>query len=79
MFGNIVMEIEGSEFEKIITKAKKDKGVKNDVDLDVHDLKNLCDEYKHLIKHKKNNALHPRNPLHLLTKPPHRVNLTKPC
>jgi len=53
MFGNVVLEIDGRKFEEIMEKKKKDKTVKNDVDLGVKELKELVEEFKALIKREK--------------------------
>lgn len=53
MFGNVVLEIDGRKFEEIMEKKKKDKTVKNDVDLGVKELKELAEEFKALIKREK--------------------------
>jgi len=53
MFGNVVLGIEGRKFEEIMEEKKKDKAVKNDVDLGVRELKELVEEFKALIKREK--------------------------
>ncbi len=52
MYGNVVMGIEKSEFEHILTKVKSDKNVKLDTDLNAEDLKGLIVKYKEKIKAK---------------------------
>ncbi len=52
MFGNVVLGIEHSEFERILEKKKKEKGVKLDTELSAEDLKQLVSEFKKLIKEK---------------------------
>jgi len=48
MFSDVVMEIEKSKFEEILTSAKEHKGVQNDTDLDADDLKEVVKRYKAL-------------------------------
>ncbi|MDQ1354457.1 MAG: pyruvate, orthophosphate dikinase, partial [Acidobacteriota bacterium] len=50
MFGNVVLEIEHEKFEEILQGQKHVKGIKNDVDLDVDDLKTIVVKYKELVK-----------------------------
>ncbi|HDI46065.1 MAG TPA: pyruvate, phosphate dikinase [Candidatus Omnitrophica bacterium] len=52
MFGNVVLGIEHSEFEKILEKKKKEKGVELDTELSEDDLKQLVSEFKELIREK---------------------------
>jgi pyruvate, orthophosphate dikinase len=53
MFGDVVLEVEHSKFEKLLEKKKKDKGVEFDTDLEAEDLKELVGEYKALVKKEK--------------------------
>ncbi len=46
MFGNVVMDIEKSEFEHVLSKKKQEKGVALDTDLTADDLKDLVNRYK---------------------------------
>ena len=50
MYGNVVMGVEHSKFEKILDEVKEEKCVKNDIDLTVEDLKKVVDGYKKLYK-----------------------------
>ena len=50
MFGDVVMSIEHSKFEKILEKVKEEKGVKQDIELNTDDLKEVVKEYKKLYK-----------------------------
>ncbi|MBP5204476.1 pyruvate, phosphate dikinase [bacterium] len=50
MYGNVVMGMEHSHFENILDEVKGKKGVQNDVDLDVDDLKEVVKKYKALYK-----------------------------
>jgi pyruvate,orthophosphate dikinase len=50
MFGNVVLEIEKAEFEKVFDTKKKQKKAKLDTDLDAKALKEVIDEYKKVVK-----------------------------
>jgi pyruvate,orthophosphate dikinase len=50
MFGKTVMDVDGDLFEEAIEKAKEDRGVKLDVELDPDALKALVDEFKGIIQ-----------------------------
>ena len=50
MFGNVVMGIDAKNFEARLDKVKEAKGVKLDTELDVEDLKVLCDQFKAKVK-----------------------------
>jgi pyruvate, orthophosphate dikinase len=50
MFGKTVLGIDGEHFEHALDEAKKAKGVRNDVDLDDHDLQALVETFKGIIK-----------------------------
>jgi pyruvate, orthophosphate dikinase len=50
MFGKTVMGVDGDLFEEVIESAKEDKGVADDVDLDTHDLKELVDKFKVIVR-----------------------------
>jgi pyruvate, orthophosphate dikinase len=50
MYGNVVLDIDHHDFEHAIELKKIDKGVTNDVDLDVADLKDLVKQFKKIIK-----------------------------
>ncbi|HRY30549.1 MAG TPA: PEP/pyruvate-binding domain-containing protein, partial [Elusimicrobiota bacterium] len=52
MFGNVVMEIEKGDFEKVLESVKHEKGVKLDTDLKTDDLKEVVRRYKALVKEK---------------------------
>ncbi len=52
MFGNVVLGIEHSNFEDIIDKVKAEKGLKQDIELETDDLKELTKRFKQLIKEK---------------------------
>ena len=46
MYSDVVMEVNKSFFEKIIDEVKEEKGVKQDIELDVDDLKELVKRFK---------------------------------
>ncbi len=48
MFGNVVHGIEGEKFEDRIKAAKQERGVKDDVELDVDDLRQLTKAFQEL-------------------------------
>ena len=50
MFGNVVLEIEKGEFEKVLEKVKHAKGVHLDTELNVEDLKKVVEGEKALVK-----------------------------
>jgi pyruvate,orthophosphate dikinase len=50
MFGKTVMGVDGDLFEDALEHAKDQKGVSNDIDLDVGDLKALVRKFKGIIK-----------------------------
>ncbi|HZQ70840.1 MAG TPA: pyruvate, phosphate dikinase [Terriglobales bacterium] len=50
MFGNVVLEIEKSEFEDVFDAKKKQRKAKLDTDLDARALKEVIDEYKKVVK-----------------------------
>ena len=54
MFSDVVMEVEKSNFERIIDQLKTEKGVKLDTELDADDLKRLVKEFKAFYKKSKN-------------------------
>lgn len=53
MFSDVVMEIPKSNFEKIIDEQKKIKGVKQDIELDESDMKELVKKFKAVYKNEK--------------------------
>jgi pyruvate,orthophosphate dikinase len=50
MFGKTVLDLPGEHFEDAIDDIKSAKGVTNDLDLDVDDLRDLVDRYKKVIR-----------------------------
>ena len=56
MFSDVVMEISKKTFEVIIDEIKDKKGVKNDIDLDVNDMKELVKRFKEYYKEQKGTA-----------------------
>ncbi len=61
MFSDVVMEVEKSNFERIIDQLKAEKGVKLDTELDADDLKKLVKEFKAFYKKSKNEGF-PQDP-----------------
>ena len=57
MFSDVVMEMNKSEFEKIIDEMKEAKGVTQDVELDADDMKALVAKFKSLYKEKNGRGL----------------------
>ena len=53
MFGDVVMGVSHEKFEEAIQKKKNEKGVEDDKDLSVSDLKELVEEYKEVIEEEK--------------------------
>ena len=51
MYGNVVMEIDSKNFEDIIDKAKKARGIKFDIELDEDALCEIIDEYKRIVRY----------------------------
>ena len=52
MFSDVVMEVGKKYFEALIDKMKEEKGVKQDVELDANDLKELANQFKAEYKEK---------------------------
>jgi len=50
MFGNVVLEIEKAEFEKVFDAKKKQRKAKLDTDLDAKALQGVITEYKKVVK-----------------------------
>src|SRR2546427_2387053 len=48
MFGKTVCDVPGEAFEHAIDEAKRRKGVKQDLDLDAEDLRQLVDTFKQI-------------------------------
>lgn len=61
MFGNVVLEIEHSKFEKILENVKKNKKIKLDTDLSEADLKLIVEKYKEMIGKEKGKSF-PQDP-----------------
>ncbi|MBU1627453.1 pyruvate, phosphate dikinase, partial [bacterium] len=53
MFGDVVLGITRHHFESLLEKRKEKQGVKLDFELSSENLKQLCKEYKELIKREK--------------------------
>ncbi|MGE5692449.1 MAG: pyruvate, phosphate dikinase, partial [Candidatus Zixiibacteriota bacterium] len=52
MFGSVVLGIEKSEFEHIVTKKKEQRQIKQDSSLTTEDLKDIVQKFKALVKKK---------------------------
>ena len=50
MFGDVVMGINGDNFEHVLSEKKQARGYKYDTELTVDDLKELIEEYKQIIR-----------------------------
>lgn len=61
MFGDVVMGVEHKYFEEVLGNTKKEKGVKQDIELESEDWKKVCEEYKEVIK-KHTGKTFPENP-----------------
>jgi pyruvate,orthophosphate dikinase len=53
MFGSVVLGIDAEEFEHAISRLKKEKGIKEDTDLDAEDWRALTEEFKAIISRNK--------------------------
>jgi pyruvate,orthophosphate dikinase len=53
MFGSVVLDIPDEEFEHAIEARKKEKGIKDDTELDAKDWKALTEEFKAIIRRHK--------------------------
>ena len=49
MYGKTVLGIDGERFSHALEKAKSDKGMSSDLDLDVHDLQALVETFKVIV------------------------------
>jgi pyruvate,orthophosphate dikinase len=65
MFGNVVMEMEHGQFERILESVKKEKGAKYDTDLSAENLREIVAKYKAAIK-KSKGVEFPQNPIEQL-------------
>jgi pyruvate,orthophosphate dikinase len=50
MFGKTVLGVDGEHFDHSLESAKKRKGTESDLDLDEHDLRQLVDDYRSLVR-----------------------------
>jgi pyruvate, orthophosphate dikinase len=50
MFGDVVMNVKHAKFETILETVKHTKGINNDTELDVEDLRTIVQRYKELIQ-----------------------------
>ncbi len=51
MFGNVVLDVEKSVFEQILQKKKKERALKQDVELTPADLRSLIAQFKEALRH----------------------------
>lgn len=65
MFGDVVLDIDHADFEKVLNAKKKELGVTLDTELDVDALKDLVGKYKTIVK-KKANIDFPQDPMEQL-------------
>jgi pyruvate,orthophosphate dikinase len=61
MYSDVVLGVPHHSFEELLTAMKKKRGVKNDTDLNVDDLKELVEQYKQLVQ-QKTGAPFPEHP-----------------
>jgi pyruvate, orthophosphate dikinase len=50
MFGDVVMGVDGHLFEDALDRAKRERGVRSDVDLDAGDLRRLLERFKEIYR-----------------------------
>jgi len=50
MFGDVVMGVDGNLFEDALDRAKRERGVRSDVDLDADDLRRLVERFKEIYR-----------------------------
>lgn len=62
MYSDVVMEVPKSSFEKIIDEVKVEKGIKDDTELTVDDLKYLVSRFKMIYSASMNGEQFPQNP-----------------
>ncbi|MDP7556594.1 MAG: pyruvate, phosphate dikinase [Nitrospinaceae bacterium] len=70
MFGNVVLGIEWTKFESVLTKQKTLRKVKFDTDLEIKDIKSIIQKFKNIVKKstEKNFPDDPRSQLRLAIK-----------
>ena len=61
MFGNVAMGVEHDKFEEIIDEVKAVRGIKEDTELSVDELKTIVSKYKEMYKKEKGEEF-PQNP-----------------
>ncbi len=62
MFGDVVMGIEHSKFERALHQMKHEKGVKSDTGLTAEDLKGIVEKYKEIVVQEKGESF-PSSPI----------------
>jgi pyruvate, orthophosphate dikinase len=50
MFGKTVLGVDGEHFDEVFDDTKKHKGTTDDLDLDEHDLREIVEQYKKLVR-----------------------------
>ncbi len=55
MFGNVVLGIEGEDFEDILSNTKAARNIESDTELSVQDLRSIIKKFKALVKKKTKN------------------------
>ncbi len=65
MFGNVVLSIDHSKFEKVLDKIKETKGYEQDIELKAEDLEEVVKEYKTLIERETGKGF-PQEPMQQL-------------
>ncbi|MCT4592228.1 MAG: pyruvate, phosphate dikinase [Candidatus Gracilibacteria bacterium] len=67
MFGDVVLDISHGKFEETLVEKKQEKGISEDTELNVDDLKDLVEKYKIIIKTETGEAF-PEDPRDQLIK-----------
>ena len=62
MYSDVVMEVPKSYFEKIIDEVKNEKGIKDDTELTIDDLKYLVEKFKLIYSENMNGERFPQDP-----------------
>ena len=62
MYGRIVLDVEAEAFDEPLDKARADAGVKNDAEIPAAALKELCAQYKQVVKEHTGKAF-PQQPM----------------
>ena len=62
MYGRIVLDLDGAEFDRLLDEAKEKDGVTDDAKISAKSLKRLCDRYKKLVEKQTGKAF-PQDPV----------------